>query len=66
MDWKLTMAISSSACKSLNSPSVTLLLHVMDSNGDVSKKAVEMTVSQFQVCWFISTLLNFEKHFETF
>ena len=48
MDWKLGVSISSSACRSLNSPHVSLLLKVADPAGTVQQHSVEMSVSEFQ------------------
>eukprot|EP00112_Aurelia_sp_Birch-Aquarium-sp1_P022922 Seg6632.2 transcript_id=Seg6632.2/GoldUCD/mRNA.D3Y31 product="COMM domain-containing protein 6" protein_id=Seg6632.2/GoldUCD/D3Y31 len=48
IDWKLNMAISSSSCKNLNAPSVTMLIKVSKPSGEITKRAFEMTLHQFQ------------------
>ncbi|XP_077436278.1 COMM domain-containing protein 6 [Vanacampus margaritifer] len=48
MQWKLGMAVSSDTCRSLNSPFVTILLKIAEPSGQISQKAFEMTVPQFQ------------------
>ncbi|XP_051938469.1 COMM domain-containing protein 6 [Hippocampus zosterae] len=48
MQWKLGMAVSSDTCRSLNSPFVTILLKIAEPSGQISRKAFEMTVPQFQ------------------
>lgn len=55
IQWKLGMAVSSDACRSLNSPYVSLLLKVAEPSGQIHQKAFEMTVPQFQ---------NFYKQFK--
>lgn len=49
MDWQLGMAMSSSSCRSLNSPYVTLQLNVADPSGSLQQRTLQMTVSEFQV-----------------
>lgn len=44
------MAMSSDACRSLNSPYVTLLLKFVEPSGQICHRSFEMTISQFQVC----------------
>lgn len=51
MDWKLGVSISSSVCKSLNTPYVTLQLRVSESPGQVELRTVEMSLPQFQVMY---------------
>ncbi len=41
--------MSSSSCKSFNSPYVTMQLSVAQSEGTVKQHTVEMTIPQFQV-----------------
>ncbi|XP_065058769.1 COMM domain-containing protein 6-like isoform X1 [Rhopilema esculentum] len=48
LDWKLSMAVSSTMCKSLNAPIVTMFIKVLNQNGEIIGKAFEMTVDQFQ------------------
>ncbi|KAL5460090.1 hypothetical protein EMCRGX_G033511 [Ephydatia muelleri] len=48
MDWKLGVSISSSSCRSLNSPHVSLLLKVANPAGTVQQHSAEMSVSEFQ------------------
>ncbi|XP_061698021.1 COMM domain-containing protein 6 [Syngnathoides biaculeatus] len=48
MQWKLSMAVSSDTCRSLNSPFVTVLLKIAASSGQIHQKVFEMTVPQFQ------------------
>ena len=54
MDWKLGVSISSSSCRALNSPHVSLLLKVADPGGSVQQHSAEMSVSEFQVSHTIS------------
>jgi len=49
MDWKLGIAMSSSTCKSFNSPYVTLQMKVAESDHLVQQHTLNMTVAQFQV-----------------
>ncbi|XP_012719859.2 COMM domain-containing protein 6 [Fundulus heteroclitus] len=55
MQWKLGMAVSSDTCRSLNSPYVSLMLKIAEPSGQISQKAFEMTIPQFQ---------NFHKQFK--
>ncbi|KAM3607841.1 uncharacterized protein V6R79_014994 [Siganus canaliculatus] len=55
MQWKLGMAVSSDACRSLNSPYVSLLLKIVDPSGQICQRSFEMTIPQFQ---------NFHKQFK--
>jgi len=41
--------MSSSSCKSFNSPYVTLQMRVAESEGKIKQHTVEMTIPQFQV-----------------
>ena len=50
MDWQLGMAMSSSSCRSLNSPYLTLQFNLADPSGALRKKTLQMTVAEFQVC----------------
>lgn len=55
MDWQLGMAMSSSSCRSLNSPYLTLQLNISDPSGSLRQRTLQMTVSEFQVrrnCWY--------------
>ena len=49
MDWQLGMAMSSSSCRSLNSPYVTLQLNIADPSGSLQQRTLQMSVSEFQV-----------------
>lgn len=49
MKWKLSVGVSSSACRSLNSPYVAALVTVTDPSGAPSTKSFEMTVGEFKV-----------------
>lgn len=49
MDWKLGVAMSSSSCKSFNSPYITLQLKVAESEGTIKQHTMQMTIPQFQV-----------------
>lgn len=55
MQWRLSMAVSSDTCRSLNSPYVSLLLKIVDPSGQICQKSFEMTIPQFQ---------NFHKQFK--
>jgi len=46
--WRLGVAISSSACKALSSPYVAVTFSVRDSNGEVTCHSAEMSFSEFQ------------------
>ncbi|XP_053733968.1 COMM domain-containing protein 6 [Synchiropus splendidus] len=48
VQWKLSLAVSSDTCRSLNSPFVTLLLKIAEPSGQISQRSFEMTVPQFQ------------------
>ncbi|XP_002738030.1 COMM domain-containing protein 6-like [Saccoglossus kowalevskii] len=48
MKWKLGMAMSSDACRNLNSPYVSMTLNVADSSGRHTTKTFEMTIPEFQ------------------
>ncbi|CAI8043426.1 COMM domain-containing protein 6 [Geodia barretti] len=48
MDWQLGMAMSSSSCRSLNSPYLTLQFNLADPSGALRKKTLQMTVAEFQ------------------
>ena len=49
MDWKLGVAMSSSGCRSLNTPHVTLQLQVTESRGTVQYHNIEMSLPEFHV-----------------
>lgn len=55
MQWKLSMAVSSDTCRSLNSPYVSLLLKMVEPSGQITHRSFEMTIPQFQ---------NFHKQFK--
>ncbi|XP_043941566.1 COMM domain-containing protein 6-like [Protopterus annectens] len=48
LQWKMGMTVSSSSCKSLNCPYVTVTLKVADTAGQITNKSFEMTIPQFQ------------------
>ena len=50
------MAISSSNCKSLNSPLITMLVRVLKPNGEMIERAFEMTLDQFNVSILFSNI----------
>ena len=52
MDWKLGVAMSSSSCRSLNSPYVSLQLRIAEAGGNIRLQTVEMTIPEFQVSAF--------------
>ena len=58
MDWKLGVAMSSSSCRSLNSPYVSLQLRIAESGGNIRLQTVEMTIPEFQVSWPFSLSLS--------
>ena len=49
MKWKLSVGVSSSACRSLNSPYITALVTVTDPSGALLTKSFEMTIGEFKV-----------------
>lgn len=49
MKWKLSVGVSSSACRSLNSPYITALVTVTDPSGRLLTKSFEMTIGEFKV-----------------
>ena len=49
MEWQLGMAMSSSSCRSLNSPYLTLQLNITDPAGALRRNTLQMTVAEFQV-----------------
>ena len=57
MDWKLGVAMSSSSCRSLSSPYVTLQLRIAEAGGNIRLQTVEMTIPEFQVCSLLRTYL---------
>lgn len=48
MKWKLSVGVSSSSCRSLNSPYITVLVTVTDPSGGVSSKSFEMAIGEFK------------------
>ncbi|XP_031554957.1 COMM domain-containing protein 6-like [Actinia tenebrosa] len=48
MRWKLSIGMSSSICRNLNAPYITLLITVSDSSGNLKSKSCELTVSEFK------------------
>ncbi|XP_020628133.1 COMM domain-containing protein 6-like [Orbicella faveolata] len=48
MKWKLSVGVSSSSCRSLNSPYITALVTVTDPSGTPSTKSFEMTIGEFK------------------
>ena len=51
MKWKLSVGVSSSACRSLNSPYITALVTVTDPSGALLAKSFEMTIGEFKVIY---------------
>lgn len=49
MKWKLGVAMSSSSCRSLSAPYVTMVLSVADASGLVRDHSFELSVAEFQV-----------------
>lgn len=49
MDWKLGVAMSSSSCRSLSTPYISLQLKISDSATTTQLRHIEMTVPEFQV-----------------
>ena len=47
LDWKVGVSVASSVCSSLNTPFVTLVVRVADSDGVVTSRAFELSVAQF-------------------
>ncbi|XP_068703079.1 COMM domain-containing protein 6-like [Montipora capricornis] len=48
MKWKLSVGVSSSACRSLNSPYITALITATDPSGAILTKSFEMTIGEFK------------------
>nr|XP_058968652.1 COMM domain-containing protein 6-like [Pocillopora verrucosa] len=48
MKWKLSVGVSSSSCRSLNSPYITALVTVTDPSGAITSKSFEMTIGEFK------------------
>ncbi|XP_046332646.2 COMM domain-containing protein 6-like isoform X1 [Haliotis rufescens] len=48
LQWRVGVAISSDDCKNLNSPTITLLLTIAETGGNITKHSVEMTLTQFR------------------
>ncbi|XP_062508626.1 COMM domain-containing protein 6-like [Corticium candelabrum] len=48
MKWKLGVAMSSSSCRSLNTPYVTMVLSVGDASGLVRDHSFELSIAEFQ------------------
>ena len=49
MDWTLGVALSSSSCRTLNTPHLNLQLRVAENRDEVKTKNIEMSLSEFQV-----------------
>ena len=49
MEWQLGVAMSSSSCRSLHCPYLTLQLKVADTTGRPQQQTVQMTLPEFQV-----------------
>lgn len=49
MNWKLGVAMSSSSCRSLSTPYISLQLRMSESAGTTQLRSFEMTVPEFQV-----------------
>ena len=52
------MAISSSSCRVLNSPVVTMVIRVLNPNGEVFERAFEMSLDQFHVSFSLCIYLK--------
>jgi len=48
MDWKLSMSTSSSSCKNLDTPIVTLKLTLKNDNDERKYQSMELTIPEFQ------------------
>lgn len=48
MKWKLSVGVSSSACRSLNSPYITASVTLSDPSGAILTKSFEMTIGEFK------------------
>lgn len=48
MKWKLSVGVSSSSCRSLNSPYITALVTVTDPSGAITSNSFEMTIGEFK------------------
>jgi hypothetical protein len=48
MEWCFGMSMSSSSCRSLNSPFITVLLKVAEPSGLIVSRSFEMTMPEFQ------------------
>ena len=48
-NWSLGMAMSSSNCRNLSSPYVSVVLRIAEPSGKVNTRSFEMTVPEFQV-----------------
>ncbi|KAL6057895.1 COMM domain-containing protein 6 [Balamuthia mandrillaris] len=48
LEWKLGVAATSSNCKELASPFVSLVMHVADSNSKVTAYPFELSLPEFQ------------------
>jgi hypothetical protein len=48
MDWQLGMTMSSSSCRSLHSPYLTLQLNVADPSGSLIQRTLQLTIAEFQ------------------
>lgn len=48
VNWKFGVATSSNSCHSLNYPYIIMAFQIRDANGVISKKTVEMSISDFQ------------------
>lgn len=55
MKWKLSVGVSSSTCRSLNSPYITALVSATDPSGAVLTKSFEMTIGEFKVMLLLWT-----------
>ena len=49
IEWRLGVAVKSSDCKALNSPFVSVLMRVQDSDKKIAQHTFELTLAEFQV-----------------
>lgn len=48
-EWKVAMGISSSNCKNLDAPVITVVMTIKDGGGKSVKRSMEMNLEEFQV-----------------
>ena len=57
LEWKVSVGMSSSNCKNLDAPIVTLLFTLKDSTGKDVKNSMELNLKEFQVNLFLQMLI---------